>query len=484
MKAITETLGDYILAGFSGLYVLSHEGEYLENLVRGLCVKEGYLFSRWDRGKGLTVGEDSISDSDTPLKALGNCVIKPDGNTVLFLHNFHRYLENSQVVQVLRNLLISGKSSSLTVIIISPITVLPPELERLFVVVDHPLPTQEELQDVLESIQIDGKSKAQTQGDPVSAAKGLTRLEAEDAFSLSIVQEGSVVKEEKVRKLKVQAIKKSGYLDLYEGKENFSSLGGLDALKDFCRRLLRKDSPITPRGVLLVGVPGAGKSASIKALGNETGRPVLQLDMGRMHSKYVGDSEANLRASIKLAEAMSPCILMIDEVEKGLAGVDSEGDSGVSARLFGHLLTWMSDHVSPVFLALTANNVERLPPEFSRAERIDAQFFVDLPTRKEKTLIWGMYLKEYGRKENIEGVEETIDDDGFTGAEIKSCCRLATGLDVSVKEAFEYVVPVTVSNPERIKRLREWAKGRALSATFPGVYKKEETKSVRKVKVS
>lgn len=186
-----------------------------------------------------------------------------------------------------------------------------------------------------------------------------------------------------MRELKVQTIKKSGYLELYEGKENFSSIGGLDALKDFCKRLLRRDSPILPRGILLVGVPGAGKSASIKALGNECSRPVLQLDMGRMHSKYVGDSEGNLRSSIKLAEAMSPCILMIDEVEKGLAGVDSEGDSGVSARLFGHLLTWMSDHISPVFIALTSNNIERLPPEFSRAERIDGTFFVDLPLRKE-----------------------------------------------------------------------------------------------------
>src|SRR5262249_47547253 len=157
------------------------------------------------------------------------------------------------------------------------------------------------------------------------------------------------------------------------------------------------------------------------ALGNETGRPTLLLDVGALLGSLVGQSEANLRQALRVADAMSPCVLFVDEVEKALSGVGGTGDSGVSTRLFGALLTWLSDHTSDVFFLGTSNDISKLPPEFARAERFDGVFFLDLPTAAEKDLIWAMYRAQYSTPEG----QARPDDTSWTGAEVKSCCRLA-----------------------------------------------------------
>src|SRR5581483_196804 len=154
---------------------------------------------------------------------------------------------------------------------------------------------------------------------------------------------------------------------------------------------LRPGRSVKARGALLLGVPGVGKSAFTRALGNETGRPTLILDVGALYGSLVGATEANIRQALRVADAMSPCILFTDELEKGLSGVGGQGDSGVSTRLFGTLLTWLADRESDVFFLGTANDVSKLPPEFTRAERLDAVFFLDLPGPDEKALIWQMY---------------------------------------------------------------------------------------------
>ena len=177
-------------------------------------------------------------------------------------------------------------------------------------------------------------------------------------------------------------MKKSGLLQLHRGGERFADLGGLEALKDFCLRAMRRqghrDPRKRPRGALLLGIPGSGKSAYSKALGAETGRPTLIMDVGALMGSLVGSTEANIRQALRIADAMAPCILMIDEVEKALSGVASGGstDSGVSARLFGTFLTWLNDHESDVFTICTCNDISKLPPEFSRAERFDGIFFL------------------------------------------------------------------------------------------------------------
>ena len=185
------------------------------------------------------------------------------------------------------------------------------------------------------------------------------------------------------------------------GNDDFGSLGGLASLKAFCKRSLLQPGGSQPhkrpRGVLLLGVPGTGKSAFAKALGEETGRPTVVLDVGALMGSLVGQTEGNIRQALRIADAMAPAILFIDECEKALSGVASSGqtDSGVSARLFGSLLTWMNDHTSDVYLVATCNDISKLPPEFSRAERFDGMFFLNLPGRTEKDVIWRLYLQQF-----------------------------------------------------------------------------------------
>ena len=226
-----------------------------------------------------------------------------------------------------------------------------------------------------------------------------------------------------------------------------------------------------PRGILLLGVPGTGKSAFAKALGNEVERPTLVLDVGALMGSLVGQTEQNVRQALKIADAMSPCVLFVDELEKALSGIagSGAGDSGVSARLFGSLLTWLSDHTSDVFFIGTSNDVSKLPPEFSRAERFDAVFFLDTPGSAEKAAIWPIHLGRYGLLSDSDHVRRP-DDGEWTGAEIAACCRLSALLDLSLKEAADHVVPVAVTAAESVHRLRAWATGRCLDASRPGMY--------------
>ena len=180
----------------------------------------------------------------------------------------------------------------------------------------------------------------------------------------------------------------------------------------------------------------------------------------------MGQSEANLRQELRIADAMGPALLFVDEVEKALGGT---GDSGVATRLFGTLLTWLSDHASDVFFVGTSNDISKLPPEFARAERFDGVFFLDLPTAQERAMIGALYRSQYG----IPAGQARPDDAAWTGAEVKSCCRLAALLDVPLADAAQHVVPVAVTAAEQVERLRAWASGRCLSASAPGVYRRD-----------
>jgi len=198
------------------------------------------------------------------------------------------------------------------------------------------------------------------------------------------------------------------------------------------------------------------------------GRPTLILDVGSLMGSLVGQTEERTRQTLRIADAMSPCILFVDEIEKGFSGASSSGstDSGVSARLLGSFLTWLSDHESDVFVVATSNDISKLPPEFSRAERWDGTFFLDLPGRKEKEVIWRMYVERFG----LDRDQPTPNDRDWTGAEIKSACRLSALLDVSLAEAAQNVVPIATTAGESVEKLRNWASGRCLASDHPGIY--------------
>ena len=299
-----------------------------------------------------------------------------DSSAVLVLVNFHRFLQSAEIVQALAKQLASGKQNRTFVVILSPVVQVPTELEKLFIVIEHPLPSREQLEAIARGVATEDRelpSGVELQR-LLDAAAGLTRVEAENAFSLSLVRHGQL-HVETLWELKSQTLKKSGLLTLHRGGERFDDLGGLEALKAFCKRALRGspgDQRVKPRGVLLLSPPGCGKSQFCKALGNETGRPTLVLDVGSLLGSLVGQSEANIRQALRIVDAMAPAVCFLDEVEKAFSGVSSSGqtDSGVSARLFGSFLSWLNDHESDVFVVATANDITKLPPEFSQGRAV------------------------------------------------------------------------------------------------------------------
>jgi len=477
--SLNEKLTELVEACFTGLWVQSQEHEDALSEIAEMCHREGWHLATWDVADGLQVpgqpnGQAADAGASDPLAAIRaiNALANPEGSALLVLVNFHRFLHSPEVIQAVAKQILAGKHNRTFLVILSPVVQIPPELEKNLLVVEHELPTRKQTENIFASL-CPGDSEEFPQGSEremiLDAAAGLTRYEAEGAASLSLVRRGRLTPEA-IWELKAQMLKKSGLLALHRGPESFANLGGLDAMKSFCLRAMRcqghRDPLRRPKGVLLLGVPGTGKSCFAKALGTETGRPTLVLDIGSLMGSLVGQTEQNIRQALRIADAMAPCVLFLDEVEKALSGVNSNGDSGVSARLFGTFLSWLSDHETNVFVVATCNNISSLPPEFSRAERFDGVFFLDLPGEQQKKAIWKVYLELFGLDAN----QDRPNDHDWTGAEIRSCCRLAALLDVPLTAAAQNVVPVAVTAAESITRLRDWASGRCLNADTAGIY--------------
>ena len=472
---LNQRLMEYVRACFTGLWIVSHEHQDALSEIAQLCRDQQWQLATWDIECGLNtaVQLESIGSHD-PLSAIRavNDLAMPNGTAILVLQNFHRFLQSAEVVQALAQQIVHGKQNRTIVVVLSPVVEIPTELDKLFAVVEHELPRREQLEDIVRGIATEAGElpEGSELQNVLDAAAGLTRLEAENAFSLSLVREERITADT-VWELKTQTLRKSGLLSLHRGAEDFSSLGGLAALKAFCKRVLRHSQRSQtlrrPRGVLLLSPPGCGKSQFCKALGQEVGRPLLHLDVGNLLGSLVGQSEERTRQALRMIDAMAPCVLMIDEVEKAFAGMHGTGDSGVSSRMFGTFLSWLNDHTSDVFVVCTANDVSKLPPEFGRSERFDGIFFLDLPDSEERASIWSIFCELF----EIDPEQRLPHDANWTGAEIKACCRLAALLDVPLTQAAQNVVPVAVTAAESIDRLRSWASGRCLSASQSGLYR-------------
>jgi hypothetical protein len=478
--ALKKEIKELVSAGFSGVWVETAECDYAVKTIEEVARAEDWGFDVWDIDEKLY---SKSVECPGPLQAVRSLVDVPQTKPiqVLVLKNFHRFLPNPEVTQVLANRVVQGKQRSQIIVIVSPVLQLQPEIEKLFTVVHHDLPDENQLREVCRGVFVGNDFEPPAEDkieSAVAASRGLTSTEAENAYALSLVRHGTL-EPDTIWGIKAQTLEKSGTMSLYRGDASFNALGGLDNLKQFCLRAMRRQGESRtdrrPKGVLLLSPPGCGKSQFAKALGNEVGRPTVMLDFGSLMGKFVGESEGNMRRALKQVDAMAPCILFVDEIEKGLAGVGSSGqtDSGVSARLFGTLLTWLNDHTSDVFFIGTCNDASQLPAPFARAERFDGIFFVDLPGTEQRQQIWSLYLDHFG----IDPSQPKPDDTNWTGAEIKSCCRLAALLDVPLVEAAQNVVPISVTSGEQIENLRNWASGRCLSADNAGLYTRVGRKS-------
>src|SRR3954468_18345328 len=405
-----EKIIHYIRAGYAGLYLVSHEEQRVEAALKAIAAWLKHGLYAWSATAGLIDTTSGTSrGAQDPMEVLGALSELPEDSIVL-LRDYHLFFEdpNPLLLRQLKDQLRAGKTKGHTVAVLGCRLKLPPELERDFIVVDFTLPGAEALGEVLNGIlESTGKKRPSPESTAalIDAARGLTTTEAEDAFALSVVETGEL-NPAVIAREKAQAVKKNGLLELIETRESLDSIGGLDVLKDW---LLKRREAFTPRakeyglpmpkGVLMLGIPGCGKSLTAKATASVFGVPLLRLDAGRIFAGLIGQSESNLRSVIQTAEAIAPCVLWIDELEKGFAGSKRSGatDGGTSARVFGSFINWMQEKTSPVFVVATANDVSQLPPEMLRKGRWDELFFVDLPNQAEREVIWEIQISKYGR---------------------------------------------------------------------------------------
>jgi len=449
-----------------------------------------YQLFAWSVPAGLIDTKDGSSrGGQDPMEALGALADLPE-NSITLLRDFHLFFDdpNPMLIRQLKDLLRTGKSSSRTIAVLGCRLKLPPELERDFTVIEFALPGEPELRQVLDGIVESTKHvtpSTEAESALIDAARGMTTTEAEDAFALSVVETGDLLPSVIARE-KAQAVKKNGLLELVEKTESFNDIGGLKLLKEwllkrreaFTPRAVRYGLP-APKGLLIVGIPGCGKSLTAKATASVFGVPLLRLDAGRIFASLVGQSESNFRSVVQTAEAIAPCVLWIDEMEKGFAGSKSSGsaDGGTSARVFGSFLSWLQEKKSPVFVVATANDVSQLPPEMLRKDRWDELFFVDLPNADERETIWQIQIEKFGRHEvdfDMRQLAKTTE--GFTGSEIEQmfveALYRAFDLgeepnDLTIGLALTEFVPLSKLMAEHLNSLRAWSKGRARPATTP-----------------
>ena len=485
---MSSTITHYIRAGYPGLYVISAEELRVEAEFKSITERLNYGLHFWSVVDGLVdVKAKTVNNANDPLEALEAVKNLPEKSVVL-LKDFHLFLAdpNPILLRTLKDTLLHTKLKQKLIVILGCRLCLPPELEHELTIVEFKLPGPVELRGVLggimesagiKSIDVDAREKA------VEAASGLTTIEAENAFALSVAETRTITPTIIARE-KAQAVKKNGLLEIVEVKETLNSIGGLDLLKDWLLR--RKDSfsqraisyglP-SPKGLLIVGIPGTGKSLTAKATAAVFNVPLLKLDAGKLYGGIVGQSEANLRAVINTAEAIAPCCLWIDELEKGFAGSKSSGstDGGTSARVFGSFLSWLQEKTKPVFIVATANDVSQLAPEMLRKGRFDELFFVDLPVETEREAIWKIVVERRGRAAIDFDLQQLArSSDGLTGAEIEAVFLEAmfaafergnepTEMDVAA--SMSSFVPLSKLMAEQIAALKQWANNRARPST-------------------
>lgn len=464
------------------LYIPTTEEERVETAIADCGQRLGkraiYI---WDFVEGY---QDNPNNENigkrNPLQALEFVEKLPDQvGGIFILRDFHRFLEDVSIARKLRNLARRLKSQPKNVVILSPQLQIPTDLAEVLTVVDFPLPTNPEIKtEIQRLLATTGQSlNPKLLDDLARAAQGLSLERIRRVLTRCLASHSQIEADDVELMLaeKRQSIRQTQILDFYPATEQINDIGGLDNLKDW---LLRRGGAFSerarsyglpyPRGLLLVGIQGTGKSLTAKAISHHWHLPLLRLDVGRLFGGLVGESESRTRQMISLAEALAPCVLWIDEIDKAFSGVDSRGDGGTSSRVFGTFITWLAEKSSPVFVVATANNIQTLPPEMLRKGRFDEIFFVGLPAQVEREAIFNVHLshlrphhlKEYDIKRLA---YETPD---FSGAEIEQTLIEAMHIGFSqnrdfttddILEAASQIIPLARTAQEQIQFLQDWA---------------------------
>nr|BFE66245.1 AAA family ATPase [Dactylosporangium thailandense] len=511
MTGFRHDLAQLLKARFPVLYVESYEEHRVLTELAAVCgdaalVRTPRPVWTWSATSGLLQPDGVATQYTTEPDNALDAVLRIQQPGLFVFRDLHNSLGGDvpvlpSVVRRLRDIAAAFKAGAVprTLVIVAPVLRIPPDLEKDITIVDFPLPTEAEIRGVLEAM-IAGNAaggRIRIELDPVGrekfakAATGLTLNEAENAFARAMVNDGvldlhdlDVVHEEKR-----QAVRKAGVLEYVDAEVRLDQVGGLENLK---RWLAKRDNTWlaaaadyglpAPKGVLITGVPGCGKSLTAKAVAAAWGLPLLRLDIGRVFSGLIGSSEQNMRAALRTAEASAPCVLWVDEIEKGFAA-SASNDGGTTNRVFGTFLTWMQEKTGSVFVIATANDIERLPPELLRKGRFDEIFFVDLPSRSERASIWALHLRRRLTRPAVQGALHVDDNllrelctlsNGYSGAEIEQAVVAALFDAFSERRplhqedllrATAATVPLSVTQSEKLGAIRDWARTRAVAAT-------------------
>ena len=462
---------NYLKAGYPLIHIVTQEADRATRSIKA----EGWKTQSWDCLRGITEPDTgrTLEDIGDPLHALKWLASK--GDTILIAQNFHHFITSVEIIQEIQNSLPIWKGQGSCLVIPGPRINLPLEIEKYFTLLDFNLPTPQELLAIQEEL---GQSVGvYANREAVEAARGLTEFEAETAFALSLVVKKQFCPDI-ITEQKKQMIRRTGLMEFWPPVP-IDQVGGLEPFKQYLTNRMKAFEPGNehlpkPKALLLVGIPGTGKSLSCKAAASIFNWPLIRLDISALKGSLVGESERKIRQATATIDAFGRAVVWLDEIDKVFSGVKSSGhtDGGTTSSMFGHFLTWMQETQSPVLVMATANNVKELPPEFMRAGRFDAMFFVDIPTITERREIIHIMNTRYG-SEIPEDYAESIQ--GWSGAEIEQLAK--DSLFDGLQTALESIVPLSRTMKEEITTLREWAKTRARKANSP-----EDEDQIQKVR--
>jgi len=486
-----------VRAACSSLSLATFEWSIASGLVRcgsevGELIPEGG-FSGGGPGHDLS-GAQALYNSKEPAQALSNLEAM-SLEAAFVLKDFHRHMDDPVVVRRLRDVGQKFSANRRTVIITAPSITIPAELGSLVEFLELPLPDKHRLRQIIDEMTIRlGKTHTlkRTLDAPgldamANNLRGLTEEEAERAASQAIVTRYGITADTvtDVLQAKKELLRHSGMLEFIDTSENLSNVGGLDNLKRWLaqRRGTWEDAAREfglepPRGAIILGVQGCGKSMSARAIAGEWKLPLVKFDTAAIFDKYIGETEKRIRKVFRVAEGLAPCVFWIDELEKIFAGSgpdSASADAGVSSRILAAFLSWMQDRKAPVFVAATCNNVTALPPELIRKGRFDELFFVDLPNQAERKQIFAIHLKRRKRNPTEFDLDQVATAArGYSGAEIEAAVQTALYAAFSSKQtvstqglvdALQATVPLSVTRSEEIQELRAWASQRAVPAS-------------------
>lgn len=466
------------------------EQRVLETL-SGLAVSRGLALHLWSVTEGLrhlAFGGEALDagESCSAEVALKRVKHDPLGNLYVFC-DLHPFLDNPTLVRLLKEIAMAQGRSAPTLVLVSHAFKLPPEVQRYAARFSLTLPSEEELLSIVRHeaavwsernrgarVRTDNRTLQQV----VKNLRGLSHAEARSLAHSLICDDGAITQDDlpELNRKKFELLDMQGVIGFEHETARFADVGGLHNLKRWLGErhmaFLTPGHDDVPRGVMLVGVQGGGKSMAAKAVAGLWGMPLLRLDFASLYNKFFGETERNLREALKLAEQMAPCVLWMDELEKGIA--TGEMDGGVSQRILGTLLTWMAERVAPVFVVATANAVDRLPPELLRKGRFDELFFVDLPDSTTRGEIFRIHLARRDLKsENFDLTALAAATEGFSGAEIEQVVVSAVYAaqaqsrdpdQLTLLDCVRATAPLSVVMAEKLEELRCWASGRTVSA--------------------